>query len=85
MPCSTEPYLPAEVDSKVATCPVAPDPASLQGRVLVCHVPYVSRPYLPPQEGSGVVTCVVALDPASLQGRIPVLPRAPWLWTSHPD
>jgi hypothetical protein len=42
VPCSTGPCLPAKVVSRVATCPVALDPASLIGRALMLpRVPWL--------------------------------------------
>jgi hypothetical protein len=44
VPYNTRPCLPAEVGSGAATCPVAPNPASLQGSALVCKCPTASDP-----------------------------------------
>jgi hypothetical protein len=54
MSCSIGPCLSAKVDSRAATCPVAPDPASLQGRALMRHMSNSSEFCLPIGEGSGV-------------------------------
>jgi hypothetical protein len=45
--------LPDRNGSGAATCTVAPDPASLQGRAPVRQVSYNLRSYLPTGEGSG--------------------------------
>jgi hypothetical protein len=74
MPYNIRSCLPAREASDVATCPAAPDPTSLLGRLRRCHVSCGSESFLPTQEGSGAAICPVALDPASLLGRAPALP-----------
>jgi hypothetical protein len=74
----------AKEGSSVATCPVAPDLASLIGRALVLpHVEWLQT-FLPAREGSGIATRSVAPNPGSLIGRAPASPRLPWLQTPPP-
>jgi hypothetical protein len=72
--CHHVPYsncssLPVTVGSRAATCPVAPDPASLIGRApMPSCVPWLRT--LPSyRRGLQWVMCHIALDPAFLQGR----------------
>jgi hypothetical protein len=84
MPCSTEPCLPIEVGSGVATCMVAPDPASLIGRVPAPScVSWIQTP--PPCKGGlRCATCPMAPNLASLPGGLRCRHHMPcdFLWTT---
>jgi hypothetical protein len=60
VPRSVRSRLPAQDDSDVATCPVAPDPPPDEGGLWCRHVSHGTR--LPAWEGSSVATCHMALD-----------------------
>jgi hypothetical protein len=71
-------HLPDWKDSEAFTCTMAPDPASLQGRALVCHISYNSGSYLPAGEGSRAPHVLrLQILPPYREGLVPP-PHALW-------
>jgi hypothetical protein len=66
---SPGPRLPANEGSSAATCPTAPDLASLSRRAPVLPRVLSSGSHLPAEEGSGVPMRPATLDPESLPRR----------------
>jgi hypothetical protein len=72
MPYSIKAFLPVNVCSGAATCPVATDPAFLIVSALALPTLSLLRTPSPCKGGLRCTTCPAAPDPTSLYGRAPV-------------
>jgi hypothetical protein len=81
---SSGPRLPSEEGSGITTCPVAPDPASLLGKVSVLPCAPWLQTRLPVGEGSGAATSPTVLNPTFLLEKASTLSRVPQLQTRFP-